>query len=80
MGTTRNPASVRLREWRTKKGLKLAEAAQLFGCSEPWASMIERGLKPPGSVRLALAIERATGIKAEDWPAPERKPRKRKAA
>lgn len=70
------PASARLRAWRLEKQLKLATLAEQLGCSDSWLSLIERGLKVPGSVRLALAIESLTGIAAGDWP--EAEPRKRR--
>jgi transcriptional regulator with XRE-family HTH domain len=80
MGSTRKPASDRLRAWRAERGLSQPDVAELIGCSVPWVSQLERGLKLPGSIRLALAIERVTGIDADDWPTPERKPRKRREA
>lgn len=69
----------RLRAWRASRKLKLSEVSELFGCSEAWLSLLERGLKSPGSLRLVLAIERVTGIDAGDWPTAKRKPRRRRS-
>lgn len=79
MCSSRIPASERLRDWRAERELKLAQVAELIGCSVPWVSLIERGLKRPGGW-LAREIERVTGIDPGDWPALERKPRKRREA
>jgi transcriptional regulator with XRE-family HTH domain len=72
----REQASERLRAWRAEARLTLAQVAEQLGCSDAWLSLIERGLKVPGSMRLALAIQEATGIAASAWPEPE--PRKRR--
>lgn len=72
------PPHVRLRAWRETEGLSLVAAGEMFGCGNAWLSLIERGLRLPGSVRLTRAIERLTDIDQNDWPEAERKPRRKK--
>lgn len=59
-------AAERLREFRQSQQLSLSDLAAKLGITKGWLSMIERGLASPGLVRLA--IQRLTGISAEDWP------------
>jgi len=59
--------------------LRLTDVGELIGCSEAWISLIERGVKLPGSVRLARAIQRVAGIHADDWPEATRRPRRRRS-
>jgi transcriptional regulator with XRE-family HTH domain len=77
MGETQTPASDRLRDWRTERGLNQTQLAELLGCTVGWISQLERGAKPPGVLRVT--IEDVTGIPARDWPTAERKKRRRAA-
>lgn len=67
-------AAERLREWRAARGLKLAEVAELVGCTAGWVSLLERGVERPG-LQVGLGIKRVVGIELEDWEAPPRKRR-----
>jgi transcriptional regulator with XRE-family HTH domain len=76
MANVSTAASERLRQFRTDRGWKMAELAAHVGCSESWISQLESEKAVAPGLKLALDIERVTGITAKSWPAKARKPRK----
>lgn len=58
-----------LASWRADRGLKLAEAAELVGCSASALCEYEQGNKTP-RLHLALRISEVTegAVPVESWP------------
>lgn len=61
-------ASVRLRQWREKRGITQHAAAIVLGIAQSTLCDLENGKKQPG-LALAFLIERKTkrDITARDW-------------
>lgn len=60
----------RLRVKREKRRLTQLELARLVGCHDSYIALLEGGKRPGGpGRRIALALERAIGLKAESWDA-----------
>lgn len=64
-------AALKLREWRDGRGLSQAAAGALLGLSSSRVSDIEHGRRTPG-LRLAVRIQRVTGIEPSGWTSRER--------
>lgn len=72
-------AGERLRSWRTEKGLTREAAAEEAGASYgAWVSW-EQGRRKPGTY-FALRLAELTGIEADAWASPRRKPEPSRAA
>lgn len=69
----------RLVSWRREQGLSQEAAAERVGASYgAWISW-ERGRRRPGTY-FVLRLAELTGIPAEAWASPRRKPEPRRAA
>lgn len=52
----------KLKNWRLQHQVTQAQAAKLFGCSQPVLSQYERGDRDPHGDEVVAAIRRRTGI------------------
>lgn len=53
----------KLKQWRLQNEVTQAQAARLFGCSQPVLSQYERGDRDPHGDEVVAAIYRRTGVR-----------------